>query len=123
VKVGPSYKPVLRLRPFLLCKCREVLEIPVSALNFVRIPPGLPWINLMSSRIFLTLLKTLGTTHPIVFHTHVDDLFGDGFRNLAQFVFFLKDSNIRFVTALELTRYFKTSRPSYGEPEGGKKAY
>lgn len=88
--------------PFSLLPYHDMLEIPVSVLNYVRLPIGLPWINITGSRVFTTMLKFFGTTSPIIFYMHVDDLLGKGLNNLSYFMSFLRNLKVRFITALEL---------------------
>ena len=106
-------------KPFSMRPHYNIIEVPVSVLNIVRLPLGLPWINMVGSNVFLTLLKALGTTRPIVFYMHIDDLFGRGLYNLACFVSFLKEFKTKFMTALELTELLEPCCSIGDGPRGG----
>lgn len=69
---GDKYKRL----PRVPSKIGNVLEIPVSNLNFCRIPLGTPYFLTLGSVWLIKLLKWLGTTNPIILYFHCFDLVG-----------------------------------------------
>ena len=96
-------------RPFFPTHRRELVEIPVSVLNVLRLPLGLPWLNKISPGLFTALLSTLRTSNPMVFYMHPHDLAGNGASNLTYFLSFLKRRKASFMRTVDLALRFKSS--------------
>ena len=104
-------------KPYFPTTRREMLELPVSVIKKLRVPLGLPWMNMLGRRAFLTLMELLGASQPLVFYLHAHDVAGEGLGNLCSLVKFLKTRGYDFKRALDLAKEIARSLKEESGPE------
>jgi len=87
--------------PFFPTPKKKLIELPVSVVNMLRLPLGLPWMNRVGGSLFFKLLKLFGTTNPIVIYLHLHDLPGKGLKNLLSLLTYLRRRGV-FIKAISL---------------------
>ena len=102
-------------KPYFPIPHREMLELPVSVIRKLRIPLGLPWMNALGKRAFLTAMKLLGVSQPLVFYLHVHDVASRGLENLRSLMKFLKTQSYDFRRALDLVKELMRSLREKGD--------
>jgi len=106
--IVPSWLPgrYMKLRtsrfPFFPTQEGRLIELPVSVINVLRLPLGLPWMNRIGASSFVALLRLFGTTSPIVMYLHLQDLPNKGLINLLSLLIYLRKTGGTFVRAVNL---------------------